>query len=87
MRLATKSLALALTLHVLFAVSLSQQRTRLGKASSPRLTIEASADTGSAKGAVVLKWSLKNNSGKEISVPDVNLFVEGVFVLPSAKRV
>lgn len=81
MRVATKSLALVLTLQVLCVASVAQQRSRVAKSPSPRLTIEASADVNSAKGTVVLKWSLKNNSDKDILVPDVNMFIDHKFVV------
>lgn len=80
MKLTTKSVALALALPILSMVGSSTQ-SQSAKVSPPRLTLEASADIHSATRAVVLKWSLKNNSDKEISVPDVNLFLDHKFVV------
>ena len=86
MSVASRFLLTALALHLFIVAGVTQQQSRVPKSSPTRLTLVASADTDPANSDVILKWSLKNISDRQISVPDVNLFLAHKLIVKDQKN-
>ena len=81
-----RSLVAALVLHLFFVASVAEQQCRTSKTTPTELTLVVSAETDATSGGVTLKWSLKNISDKQISVPDVNLFLDHKLTVKDQKN-
>jgi hypothetical protein len=86
MSVASRWLLTALALHLFCIEGITQPQSRVPRNSPARLTLVAAVDTDPANSDIILKWSLKNISNREISLPDVNLFMAHKFIVKDQKN-
>lgn len=82
----SRSLIAALALHLFFVIGVAQEKSRAVKTAPLGLMLLASADADAASGDVILKWSLKNTSDRDISLPDVNVFLDHKLIVKDQKN-